>query len=326
MDKSHEALLNEYKGNIFEFLVAQKVATKFGVLGPFFDSINQNVQTMLGQQESYLRNYHTYLLTELPKLAELCADSIFDDFKHLKLTNCLIVGKVLGAANDNRYQEADLILVTDISEILISLKINRRGSYVNTKSAGIRSIFSKYFSKLDSKEIQYELDQFVDFEFETFSRKMHDEKGIVYTEGFKTWESYGLEVLPGQLQGRCKELLMEYYEKINDKIYDLLLQLYTKNEKDFLKSLFPLMGFSSHQIHQVTAFYELDKDKLIFHKMKIDIFGIEDIQKVRPVIEKKNKLIEVCIDKLKLQLRLKPMNKFTQKSFKVNCAIKKLAR
>ena len=65
-----EALLNEYKGNLFEFLVALEFAKKFSLQTQTLEGISKGAFEMLKQQEEYIRSYYPSLLTKLPFLAK----------------------------------------------------------------------------------------------------------------------------------------------------------------------------------------------------------------------------------------------------------------
>ena len=146
--KRLEALLSEYKGNLFEYLLSLTLARKFKIEYDFLDTITDDIAMMLEQQESLLRNYYPYLLVELPKLAELTCEKICSEFDlndDTVIDEILMVGKVLGAANDNRFEEADLLVKTNGRLLPLSVKISKLNAYVNTKSGGIRTFFNKYF-------------------------------------------------------------------------------------------------------------------------------------------------------------------------------------
>ena len=90
-----DALLNEYKGNIFEYLTCQFVARYYGVEKVFLENLTEDMLSILEQQESYLRNYFPYLLKELPKLADLTAKEIKKYLGEKSICKVSLLGKVL---------------------------------------------------------------------------------------------------------------------------------------------------------------------------------------------------------------------------------------
>lgn len=317
-----DALLNEYKGNLFEFLFCCSLSRKLDIEASFLKSLSEKMSSMLEQQESFLRNYFPYLLEELPKLADQTAIDVIKSLKIKKVDEILLIGKVAGASNDKRFDEADILIISEKKEIPISIKISRNFSYVNTKSAGIRTFFSKYFSSFDTEKVQEEFNEFCDFEYEALAIKMHALEGVAYTEGFKSWERQGLVVLPGQLEGELREALLAYYHRVNEFIADRLQQFLIRDKESFLKDIAPLIGFSNKNVIQVTAFYQLKNER--FYNTKTSILPFIQNLEFKEFIVRRNNL-DVKLNKLSLQIRIKPMNKFTSKAFKINCAISHIA-
>jgi hypothetical protein len=313
-----DALLNEYKGNLFEFLFCHALARKVGIEGQFLNNLTENISTMLEQQESFLRNYFPYLLTELPALASKTADEVSSKLDLGQVDEILLIGKVAGASNDKRFDEADLIVKSGDTITPISIKISKNHSYVNTKSGGVRTFFDKYFTHFETESIQKEFNRFCDFEYEELAIKMHQIQEIPYSEGFKSWEAAGEEVLPGQLSVELREPLLEYYHKVNQQISKYLQGFLKKNKKGFLKDLAPLIGFSNKEVIQVTSFYQLKNEKFVNTNISILPF-IKNLKFEEFIVRKNN--LDIKLNKLSLQIRIKPMNKFTSKAFKINCAI-----
>lgn len=326
--KREEALLNEYKGNLFEFLVGSSLARLVGNELQFLKELSPSMQQMLGHQESFLRKFHPELLNELPVLALGMATEIISHFTLRPSFQVLLVGKSLAATSNSEFGEADIILIGEDQKYPISLKLSKSHAYVNTKSAGIRTVLSKYFECKLARELQDELNHFCDIEFEGLARQMHEEAGIEFTDGFKNWEKLGLEQLPGQLEPRFRSLLLAYYEKANTKLFQSFMTLSNKHELSFKKGLYSLLGFSSSQIIQATAQYNAHT------KAKTGaIVGHGYIIETPPKIIKgyflENRFkqnstnFEICLPEKSLQIRIKPMNKFTSKAFKINCSVRK---
>ena len=317
-----EALLNEYKGNLFEFLFGQNIAQLLGVEESFLLSLNENDLEILNHQESFLRKYYIYLLKELPGLALMAAKDTVDfcDLSKKKIKSIQMIGKLAATKKNPQFEEADIVLTFEKEEpLLLSLKMSKLNAFVNTKSAGLKTFFSKYFLDCTSFDIQDEFNQFIDTEFESFAISMHELKGIEYSKGFSEWEQLGFPVLPGELVGEEKKLLLAYYDVVTTKILDLLLKAQKNNSTSFLKSLYSLLGFSNSKIIQVTAFYNV-KDEMLKQKKVLLKQASSDLF-LNSIVRKSNN-IECDLGDSLLQIRLKPMNKFTSKAYKVNCSVK----
>ena len=73
-----EAILNECKGNLFEFLVAQGLASRSCVEDHFLLNLPLEFKTKLGSYEELMRTHEPKLLVKLPNLAALTAQSIWE--------------------------------------------------------------------------------------------------------------------------------------------------------------------------------------------------------------------------------------------------------
>lgn len=322
---SYDALLNEYKGNLFEFLVALEFARHFDVEKEFLQKTYTETSHILEQQESFLRNYYPDLLDILPRLANKLKEKIIAEFTFSHIVKINLVGKFLGAAGDNRFNEADILLTSDKQvSVGLSIKLAKKGSYVNTKSAGIKSFFKRYFAQFGGEEIQHEFNSLVDAEFEKMAMKMHEEAGLFFDHGFQEWEKAGLECLPGKLNREYKLILIQYYGLINDKMYQVINEFYQKNPSKFTDSIWSILGLSSDNLIQAIYFHSLlgnrlqdggdPTDSILVNKRgnKLDFVRFE----------KKKNTFEMVYRNFNLQFRLKPMNKFTVKSYKVNLSVK----
>lgn len=309
-----DALLNEYKGSIFEFLVAKELSTLSEIEADFLNQLSENQLNMLSQQEQFLRSNYPNLLTSLPILAKYTANEL-----NIKLNLSDITSVQLMGMNANASSEKDILIINKYGdETPVSLKLSKAGSFTNTKSAGAKSFFEKYFD-ID----QTEFNQLYEKDFRELAYSMYLEAGEEPSSDFNHWEQIGKPTLPGKLEGVQKELLLDFYKKINTRIFHVLENLLKTNPTKFLAQIAPLTGFSNLNLIQTTTFYktvnnkyELDQLKILTHK---DLFP-------RPTATINLKMaehsLEMVLDKFKLQVRVKPMNKFTHKSYKINCALK----
>ncbi len=296
-----EAYLNVYKGSLLEFLVAGEFARRFGIYSDFIRSLSSDLLNQLKAYELAIRNSDKKLLDALGKFSKSIADHILLELQLGKLN------KVILTAHEKNHSEADFLLVTETKTLPISLKLCKKSSFVNTKSAGARSFFSNYFK---NEESQSRFNQLIDLEFEKFARKMHEEYDLKYNQGFKNWP-LDLEELPGQLVGRSREIYLSYLHKIGTHLY---------NEFSLLKTDYDsLIGFGSEDILQVICLHKgtetYEFEDLYIHKREKQKWVLEDLNTHSASFHLHSK-------KRTLQIRCKPMNKFTVPSFKINCAVK----
>ncbi|MAZ49710.1 MAG: hypothetical protein CME65_14205 [Halobacteriovoraceae bacterium] len=309
IQKSSGALLNEYKGYLFEFLVCKELRNYF-LLTPIETVLNENQFTMLSQQESFVRNNYPSLIKQLPVLAKETANRIWEYYSDKKVENILLSGKQNTSLTPEHFSEEDIgIFLKDSGVKKISLKLAKKGLATNTKSSGILSILKRYF---DSLQLQAQFNDFIDIEFEHMSRDLHTIEGIEYRENFKNWKDNELPELPGQLNRESSERLKLYYQSLAKKLYELTKEI----DVDKLKSgLARLSGFSHPDIVQVTCFY-IDDYLLAGVSVK------EELSFEGRFTCKQNKSSVVFqFDRLTVLLRIKPMNLFTSKAYKVNASI-----
>ena len=314
-----DALLNEYKGNFFEFLVCKSFAQKFNLETDFYSLLNQSLFVILQQQETFLRENYRNLLIELPKLADDLVSVFSNEFKIRELSKILLIGKSNTSGFIADAAEGDILLASKDVQYNISLKLTKHNVFVNTKSAGIKTFFTKYFTIEDASSYQDKFNQFVDMEFEALAIKLHEMADLQYTHLFTEWEKNDLAVLPGQLEGDFKSSLLEYYSKVTNEIYEILLSFYELDPICFALSLKSLLGFSTQNVIQVQANYKGDVEH--FSSTSIDIHTCPGEIEVKDIILK-NRIVEIALTDRILQIRLKPMNKFTNSAYKVNCSIK----
>lgn len=324
IDLRKEALLNEYKGNLFEFLVARAIAKVSNFEGQFLQGLTDNMFMVLSQQEEFLRNNFESLLNFLPLISEQTAVEILS---YLKITTCNkveVVGMITATMNsENTYQETDLVIHDGDNQHFISLKLSKRGSFTNTKSAGVKSVLGKYFQDFKVDLVQERFNEFYDLEFDAMAMEMYKELDIPYSKGFEGWENYQQTVLPGQLTPSLKKILYSFYEVINLRLGDEFQKLLVLDPQLFTKSINSLMGFSNTELVQVTAFHQnTSRGYTISEIRKHSIQELEQMEKIKTSIEVNKTNFEISSQFGKLQVRLKPMNKFTHRSYKINCSVK----
>jgi hypothetical protein len=317
-----EALINELKGNLFEYLLALSLSKIHQVEGNFYNSFQGEIKKRLIGYEGILLKNDPFLFKKLPILAQEMAKEI-NKVLPAKVDNILVVGK--GAFRFN-LKEADLIVESGEDLIPLSIKLCKANSFVNTKSAGVKSFIKTYFNRFPKHDLwQRELNVVVDLSFERMARILYEKAGLRYIGGFsKDWYESGFSDLPGKLPLEMRKIVRDFYFEINSKIYDIFIQMEKESSEEFKDCLPPLLGFGDKSIIQATCYHkEVFGEK--YFPVKISI-NRADPPKEWELGNLKNGLssFELKIPGRILQIRVKPMNVFTTPAVKINCSTKDL--
>ncbi len=319
-DSQVSAYINEFKGNLFEFLVAKQLATETNLDKQFVQDIAPEFHLQLMNYETQLRKQAPELLSQLPLMAQDLTKLLKEKIRG-KIKNIYLIGKVNTTGQNNQWKEADILVEAEKMHP-ISLKLSKEAAFVNTKSAGLKSFFTQYFSSFkQAQRMQIELNIFIEREFEILSQNLHLHAGLNYPGHYGLWKEAGYSELPGQLGQDQKMILHDYYSKITQKIFDFMKQLQQENVEAFFQALLPLMGFGHMDMIQATCFYDKNIFRIELDELKD--FLIYNNNCLLKKSEKKLSSFEIVFNTLTLQIRVKPMNKFTSESYKVNCSIKR---
>ena len=320
----NEALVNELKGNLFEFLVGKELAIKNQLEGDFFKSIPREFHDRLRGYEDWLRQHNHEVLECLPALAQNTANFVEENMPG-KVDGVLVVGKLAGGSHDERVKEADLLLKQNGKIVPLSLKLCKEHSFVNTKSGGVRSFFTKYFgarfpgARANQEFINLKLDEY----YKDVASKLHSMAGLEEQFSFgAVWKEAGLPDLPGQLDPKMNAVLKDYYHRMIQHFYEAWGELYNEDEKKFLDCMMPLMGFGNADLGQVSCFY---KGNYELSSNSLKLAGPYRSKLKNAVLHSPKdglSFFEMEMDDCSFQLRLKPMNKFTVSGLKVNCSLK----
>ena len=318
-----EALTNEVKGNLFEFLVAQYLARSFNIEAQYLKKCDPSMLSSFRQYETWLRKNHKDLLIYLPILAEQTARTISDHLdRHFKQTpkEIVTVGKIAAGFHNDEYGEADIIIVLEDRIVPISLKLCKNNAYLSTKSAGAKSFFSRYFEAFnDAAFYQTTFNSIIDKGFSEFGESLYERKGLEFSGSFDKQWIFG--ELPGKLKGEDKEELNSFYQIILKNLHEITMTLLKSDEDLFKKSLHPLMGYSSSNILQAVCYYKT-KNKIPYQHERSFIHDPQEISSI--IVDEYSdhkSSFNLRLDNNILQLRVKPMNKFTTKSYKINCSV-----
>lgn len=319
-----EAYLNEYKGNILEFLIASQISKRNNIESEFLKSIGPSFLAKLGEYESFIQEHRPLLLSRLFELSQKMSD-VFLSHCNASVKNVYLIGKVAKAGHDHRFEEADVLVETQDCTHYLSIKMNKYSSLVNTKSAGIKSFLSKYFEAFSSsREDQQSLNRELSIYFNEAMREIHDIYQIEFDSEFKNWNEADLPTLPGELSEEARAALFKLYYRLSLFIFKKLGRYYNENPRLFSQSLLPLLGIGNTKIKQLVCLHRPDKqqlptiEKIIFEDANKFDFSEMEIVKTDGITS----YFDIrFMGSRKLQIRVKPMNKFTAESFKINCAI-----
>ena len=191
---------------------------------------------------------------------------------------------------------------------------------MNTKSGGVKSFFQEYF-KL-APEVQQSFNQLVDLEFSRMGYELHEWKGLEFSGDFNQWVKHGFSELPGELEPEGRAILKSYYSRLAFKMHEILTKAFSEDSKGFISSLPRLMGFSSENILQAICFHDFKSGTAAV----IDIHRFQDLKKSLKLVKilpfDDISSVEIMLGDWSLQLRIKPMNKFTTTAIKINCSVK----
>lgn len=323
-----EALINEYKGNLFEFLVAQNLAQGFALESSFLKALPTSFQERLAFYQDYLLQNDRELFKRLPLLAKNVSEAIRARLVG-QWSEVLLVGKLAGVHEREEWGEADIILKGDSGTKKISLKLCKDNAYVNTKSAGVKSFIEKYFFRFaDATKWQKELNEKVEKDFYKMAHALYEKAGLQFTGHFdESWTEAGLSELPGQLELEYSEIVLQYYAELASFLKDVLIQFQKADPVNFALSLYPVVGIAEEDILQVICFHGM-KDHEKYQMKEISLMEITDIENELKALQfriddKEKSSFEIALSKVILQIRCKPMNKFTVPGLKINCSIKK---
>jgi hypothetical protein len=300
------------------------VAKELSVLGryelSFQHSLDKNYLHVLSQQDRMIRQFYPEMLSFLLESAKDVSKYLLHYLSEMP-SSSKVVGKFSQQGVTSDLHEADLILGLKTGPILVSLKLNKKSSFVNTKSGGVKSFFLHYFPFIDS-QVQEEFNQFVDLEFQRMAFELHSLHELDYPGHFHHWVSQGLSELPGDLPLDSRKVLKAYYGRIAQRMHEILSDALSQSRSSFEKSLPSLLGFGRGDILQVIFFHEFSltqKGEVEIHSMK-DL--LTELPKVRILEFGSISSVELEIGKWSLQIRVKPMNKFTTTAIKINCSIR----
>jgi len=343
-----EALLNEVKGNIFEFLLGSIIARSFNheseFLGYFSSLDGGKVYQDFCRYQNYLLETDRELYHQLPYLAQEAMNYLSQEtrfFNSFSPVHTHLMGKWASSFTaGSNLKESDIVLVDGTGQARgLSLKLCKSGAFVNTKSGGIRSFIEKYFSGFSRASIlQQEMNSELEYSFSQmrsacyqWADLSYDPEGTSNTQFDEQWQQKGHPVLPGQLPDELKVILHAHYQRMIGKLHSSLGTLWQEDRALFGQSLLPLVGLSSPEIVQLTCYHKSKSSQryLLDH---FDFFGSNELTKSLlkfnqwPHLKERVASFEIDLGTKILQIRVKPMNTFIVSGLKINCSLKTISQ
>ena len=323
MSKKDEALINEFKGNLFEYLMASKIANENKLEKTFYQSVDKVYLKRLTEYQSWLIDNRQDLLAKLQNLAEHTVESLNEHLPK-KINQVQLIGKSSTHKLKKYLKECDVLLTTNEGDIPISIKLTKANAFVNTKSGGVKSFIESYFKQFkSSKKDQVEINSFLDKSFLEMAHNLHLIGGINFNGKFEDLWEEKFSTLPGELPSEMKESLYKHYSKIISKMHEKLVDYSKQDFELFKESLLPIVGFGTSNMIQVNCFYKGSDyrfEKNVITDMNDIIQNMERLAVSSYEFGKSSFIIEM--GKRVLQIRVKPMNKFTVPALKINCSVK----
>ena len=319
-----EALLNECKGNLFEFLVAQGLSRVYKKEDHFLLTLPRDFRNRLKIYEETIRASDEQLLMGLPPLADAVVKELLNGppFKGNSHTfHFQVIGKMVATNANETWNETDIVAIEENDKKhFISLKLTKDHSFTNTKSAGAKSFIEKYFKAFPKAALyQSLLSSEVDESFQAMGHKLYANFDMDFRGQFDS--RWTLSELPGELSEDMRSVVHANYYRVAQKLHELLNELLKSDRVLFKKCLESLCGFGDQNILQVHCFHQQAQLKEIAIKSYSDLFSPdEDITMSAP--KNNGSSFDVKFKRFQLQIRVKPMNKFTTASYKINCSIK----
>ena len=315
----NHASLNEYKGNLFEYLVALEFSKKFNLEPSFITSLGPNLMSTLLLYGEKVRKLKPDLVLSLPLLAKQTVRDCLQILTLPQIDRIELQGKIQAKGGN----EGDICLSHNQGQYFISLKLAKANSFIHTKNAGIKTFFLEYFPLFDCGWIQENLNSFLHDSFLQMGEELYYENQMNFQgEWDEQWTDQGLSELPGELPLHLKKIVHNHHRRVLIKVYEHIRNLYKQHKENFKKCLYPLLGFTE-KITQVQVFHKSHEFQ------STTILNEKTLPQLTHFIHWPSKKIDTTSFFLdfsahRFQLRVKPVNKFNIESLKVDCAIKQL--
>lgn len=321
-DKFREALFNEIKGSLFEYLTALEIARLTNHELDFLKNLPEHYQQVLEQQDHMTRQLYPELVQYMPLWAKFTANEFLKTHKEAwdKIT---LTGQLIHTDAGEEFGAADFILHGEINHG-VSLKLNKKAGSVNTKSGGIKSFFITYFPSILSDSIQNKFNQLVDAEFSVVRFELMEMAGLKAESTWEEWRKAGLSELPGELPTDMRDRLHAFYARISLELRGHLENIAKDHPEIFQLGLMTLCGLADDEVTQVICFHDIHGSKP--SEVKVLVNTQNDLkERLREFTWRETPhtaSVELQLKDWILQIRIKPMNKFTTTAIKMNCSLR----
>lgn len=328
-----EAYINEYKGLVFEYLVGMECLEGKNV-AQFYSEIPASYLQRLSYAAEQIRRHDQNLYSFLKLAALQTAKVIIEHISGQSFDTVSLQGKLLSDHSNllKVQSECDILLIDSKvkGEIYpLSLKFCKKDSFVNTKSAGIKTFVAKYFGPFEGSHAwQSQLNQVVADAFLQMSKDLHKAAKLPY-DPLSPWTEYkkNYSQLPGEVPAHFQKIILQFYHTVLKSTHLYFKQMAENNFELFCALLLPLCGLMDPKLSQVICHYQKKGDLFFIDEVKwqdLDFFRNElsclKIEELRPHLAS----FEITMKSKVFQLRLKPMNVYTVPGLKVNCSLKDL--
>lgn len=320
-DKFREALFNEIKGSLFEYLTALEIARFNNCELDFLRNLPPHYQQVLEQQDHMTRELYPELVSYMPLWAKTTATEFLKTHKQIwhKIT---LTGQLIHTDAAVEQGASDFILHGETSHG-VSLKLNKKAGSVNTKSGGIKSFFTTYFPTQLSDKLQTQFNQLIDAEFSVVRFELMEMAGLKPEASWEEWRKAGLSELPGELPADMRERLHAFYARGSIELKNSLEKIAQSHPAIFQRGLLNLCGLAD-DITQVICFHDIhgarpSDVKVLVHRQQ-DL--IERLAQFTWRETPQSASVELQLIDWILQIRIKPMNKFTTTAIKMNCSLR----
>lgn len=322
MSKQYQALFNEIKGSLFEYMVAHDLSRSLGIEANFIRNLPEHYQSVLSQQDRMTRELYPELVEMLPHWSKQTAIVISDYNLNFKADKVKLTGQYSNSLGERH--ETDFILESEGLELPISLKLNKKSSAVNTKSGGIKSFLTEYFPGEIAEREQSKLSLLVDSTFSGLYIELHEAAGINPENNWEAWRKNGLSELPGELPDELSKILLRFYSVLSKQLKESLEIVAQSSPENFINGLMRLVGMGLPSMVQVICFHDINGkipervNVLIHNSSEV----LDKVKKVEWPESRDVSFFTLRLDTWELSIRIKPMNKFTTTAIKINCAVK----
>ncbi|MFP5492387.1 MAG: hypothetical protein ACLGG0_12855 [Bacteriovoracia bacterium] len=321
-DKFREALFNEIKGSLFEYLTALEIARSHKLELDFLKNLPEHYQQVLEQQDHMTRELYPELVAYMPNWAKVTAQEFLKTHKEAwqKIT---LTGQLIHTDAAEEQGAADFILQGEKNHG-VSLKLNKKAGSVNTKSGGIKSFFTTYFPTQLSETLQNKFNQLVDAEFSVVRFELMEMAGLKTEATWVEWRKAGLSELPGELPSDMRERLHAFYARVSLELRSHLEKIASEYPSIFQLGLLSLCGLADENVTQVICFHDIHGTKPSEVKVLVNT-QIDLIDRLKQFTWRETPhtaSVEMQLKDWILQIRIKPMNKFTTTAIKMNCSLR----